>query len=56
MIKQLGNVRDRLSKRRAERRTTRVERTLRRNEAKAQRLSHKRFDDRGGGPLGGGGI
>jgi hypothetical protein len=56
MIKRLSQVRDRLSKRRAERRATRGERALRQNEAKAQRLRHKRFDDRGGGPLAGGGI
>ena len=55
MIKRLSQVRDRLTKRRADRRATRGERTLRRNEAKAQRLRHERFDDKGG-PLGGGGI
>ena len=54
MIERLSQVRDRLTKRRAERRATRSERTLRRNEAKAQRLRHERFVDKGG-PLGGGG-
>jgi hypothetical protein len=51
MIKWLNQIRDRLSKRRA----TRGERTLRKNEAKALRLRHERFDDKGG-PLGGGRI
>lgn len=55
MIKWLNQIRDRLTKRRADRHATRGERTLRRNEAKAQRLRHERFDDKGG-PLGGGGI
>jgi hypothetical protein len=55
MVKWLNQVRDRLSKRRAERRATRGERALRRNEAEALRLRHERFDDKGG-PLGGGGI
>jgi hypothetical protein len=41
----------RLRSRRTERRRTLGERTLKRNEAKAQRLRHERFDDRGG-PLG----
>ena len=43
---------DGLKKRRAERRATRVERELKRNAARAQRLRHERFDDAGGGPLG----
>ena len=55
MIKWLSQVRCRLTKRRAERRASRGERTLRKNEAKALRLRHERFDDKGG-PLGGGGI
>ena len=53
MIKRLSQVRDRVTKRLADRRATRGERTLRRNDAKAQRLRHERFDDKGG-PLGGG--
>ena len=55
MIKWLNQIRDRFSTRRAERRATRGERTLRKNDAKALRLRHERFDDKGG-PLGGGGI
>jgi hypothetical protein len=41
----------RLRSRRAERRRTRGERALKRNEAKAQRLRHERFDDKAG-PMG----
>jgi hypothetical protein len=55
MINWLNQIRERLSKRRAERRANRGEQTLRKNEAKALRLRHERFDDKGG-PLGGGGI
>ena len=55
MRRWLSQFRDRLGKRRADRRAARGERTLRRNEAKALRLRHERFDDKGG-PLGGGGI
>jgi len=55
MINWLNQIRDRLRMRRAERRATRGERTLRKNEAKALRLRHERFDDKGG-PLGGSGI
>ena len=55
MVKWLKQFRDRLAKSRADRRATRGERPLRKNEAKAQRLRHERFDDKGG-PLGGGGI
>jgi hypothetical protein len=55
MIKRLSQVRQHLTKRRADRRATRGERAVRQNEAKAQRLRHERFDDKGG-PLGGGGI
>jgi hypothetical protein len=39
-------LRDRLAKRRSERRATAGERALRRNEAKAQRLAHVRLDDK----------
>jgi hypothetical protein len=45
---------DRLAKRRAERRATRVERTLKRNAAKAARLEHVRFDDTRDGGMGSG--
>jgi hypothetical protein len=55
MFKWLRQVRDRLTTSRADRRATRGERALRQNEAKARRLRHERFDDKGG-PLGGGGI
>ena len=55
MVKWLRQVRDRLATSRAGRRATRGERTLRKNESKAQRLRHERFDDKGG-PLGGGGT
>jgi hypothetical protein len=60
MVKWFDRVRDRRSKRRTERRATSGERALRRNEAKARRLRHERFDDKGGpaggGPMGGGTI
>jgi hypothetical protein len=56
MTKQLSRLFDRLAKRRAERRATRGERTLRQNEAKALRLRHERMGDKGGGPMGGPGI
>jgi hypothetical protein len=42
---------ERLRSRRAERRRTRGERALERNEAKAQRLRHERFDNKAG-PMG----
>lgn len=54
MVKWFDRVRDRISKRRTERGATSGERALRRNEAKARRLRHERFDDKGG-PVGGGG-
>ena len=50
MLTWLRSVRERWAERRAARRATRGERTLRRNEAKAQRLRHERMDDKG--PLG----
>jgi hypothetical protein len=53
MVKWLSQVRDRRHQRRAARRATRGERALRRSEAKALRLRHERFDDKGG-PLSGG--
>ena len=55
MVKWFDRVRDRRRKRRTERRGTSGERALRRNEAKARRLRHERFDDKGG-PMGGGTI
>jgi hypothetical protein len=39
-------LRDRLAKRRSERRATSGERALRRNEAKARRLAHERLDNK----------
>jgi hypothetical protein len=39
-------LRDRLAKRRSERRATSGERAQQRNEAKARRLAHKRLDDK----------
>ena len=57
MVKWLNHIRDRFTKRRAERRATSGERTLRRNEAKAQRLRHERMDGMGPkGPMDGPGI
>ena len=53
MVKWFSQVRDRRNKRRAERRAARGERALRRDEAKALRLRHERFDDKGG-PMSGG--
>jgi hypothetical protein len=44
MFSWLKSLRERWSKRREERRATAGERALRRNEAKAQRLSHERMD------------
>jgi hypothetical protein len=55
MVKRLNRFLDHLAKRRSDRRANRAERALRRNKAKALRLRHERFDDKGG-PLGGGGI
>ena len=58
MAKWFDRARDRRHKRRAERRTNRGERAARRNEAKALRQRHERFDDKGGpvggSPMGGG--
>ena len=58
MVKWLSRARDRRNKRRAERRANHGERAERRNEAKALRQRHERFDDKGGpvggGPMGGG--
>ena len=58
MFKSLNQLRDRAAKRRADRRATRGERALRQNEAKAQRLKHKRIETGVGpkGPMGGPGI
>jgi hypothetical protein len=53
MTKQLSRLWQRLATRRSDRRATRAERTLRQNEAKALRLRHERFEDKGGGPMGG---
>jgi hypothetical protein len=50
MLAWLKSVRARWAERRAARRVTRGERTLKQNEAKAQRLRHERMDDKG--PLG----
>ena len=55
MVKWLRRVRDRLAESRADQRATRGERILRKNEAKAQRRRHERFDNKAG-PLGGGRI
>ena len=58
MVKWFERARDRRSERRAARRASRGERAARRNEAKALRQRHERFDDKGGpvggGPMGGG--
>ena len=56
MLNWLKSVRQRWAERRAARRATSSERTLRENEAKAQRLRHERMQDSGGGPMGGPGI
>lgn len=50
MFSRLKSLRERWAERRTQRRATRGERTLRRNEAKAQRLRHERMDDKG--PIG----
>jgi hypothetical protein len=58
MVKWFERARDRRGERRAARRASRGERAVRRNEAKALRQRHERFDDKGGpvggGPMGGG--
>ena len=60
MVKWFDRVRGRRNERRAERRATRGERAQRRNDAKALRHRHERFDDKGGpvggGPMGGGAM
>ena len=54
MVAWLKSVRERWAERRAARRARRGERTLRQNEAKAQRLRHEHMDDKG--PMSGPGI
>ena len=44
MFSWFKSVRDRRAKRREEKRATAAERALRENEAKAERMSHERFD------------
>ena len=46
MTKRVQGLKDRLAKRRLERRTSSGERALRRNEAKARRLAHERLDNK----------
>jgi hypothetical protein len=54
MFSWLKSLRERWAERRGARRATTGERTLRQNEAKAQRLSHERME--GKGPMSGPGI